>query len=333
MVSAYSPRRCAAAAFAKDLGRALSPEFDLVVCALDRYGLSYPPEVAAVIREDEHDDYRRAARVLAEYEVDAVLVQYDATSFGGPLALDLAHELRRLELPYVVALHGEPGTDTDQDRITAALAAGAHRTLVFTEPARRGLSSQLGLDPATVEVVPIGVPAPEAHHRTSDHIRPGWPVLTWIGPLTQERGFETALAALPAIRSEHPGVRLVAAGRPVTDAHRERVRDAAELVEAHLGPLELAALLRRTDIVVAPMPAAGRSWSAMLTAVVAAGVRSSRLDTHTPRSSSPAVAGWSWSPEMPMRAPRPFSTCSSRCAWRRREPAPSPAVATSSGRR
>src|SRR5215469_4131304 len=92
MVSAYSPRRCAAAAVATDLGRALSPEFDLVVCALDRYGLSYPPEVAAVIHEDEHDDYRRAARVLAEYEVDAVLVQYDDSNFGGPLVLDLAHE-------------------------------------------------------------------------------------------------------------------------------------------------------------------------------------------------------------------------------------------------
>src|SRR5215813_3056821 len=122
MVSTYSPRRCAVAAFATELGRALSPEFDLVVCALDRYGLSYPPEVAAVIREDERDDYRRAARVLAEHEVDAVLIQYDDSSFGGPHVLDLAHELRRLELPYVVVLHGERAGHADQDMTTAALA-------------------------------------------------------------------------------------------------------------------------------------------------------------------------------------------------------------------
>ena len=108
MVTTYPPRRCALAEFSAELGFALTPEFDVVVCAVDRHGLDYPDEVAAVIREDDRGDYARAARILAEHGVDAVVIQHDAAVYGGPDGahlLDLAQELRVRGVPYLLMLH------------------------------------------------------------------------------------------------------------------------------------------------------------------------------------------------------------------------------------
>lgn len=68
VVSTYPPRRCGLATFTEDLRAALrqfAPQWTVEVCALDRDGLTYGPEVVAVIEHDCRDDYRRAGRVLA----------------------------------------------------------------------------------------------------------------------------------------------------------------------------------------------------------------------------------------------------------------------------
>lgn len=276
MVSAYPPRRCATATFAADLGRALAPEFDPVVCALDRYTLTYPREVAAVIREDEQDDFVRAARVLAEHAVDVVLLHFDGP---GPYLPGLAGELRRLNLPYVVAVHRVPGTD----RTAAAVAAGAERVLVFTDAERDRARAQLGVDADAVDVVPLPVPTVIWHsrrasgrrgmrERAATRPRPAvtdlltglgeGPVLATFGP---GRDLESALAALPAIRQAHPGARLVVVGADAAAG------DAVVPLDLQLTSVEMSALLARTDVVVAPALPEDRSWSATLTAAVAAG--------------------------------------------------------------
>ena len=61
-------------------------------------GLNYPAEVVVSAGVDELADYRRAARVLAEYGVQAALIRYADGMYGGPNGahiLDLAQELRR----------------------------------------------------------------------------------------------------------------------------------------------------------------------------------------------------------------------------------------------
>src|SRR5262249_57244644 len=137
------PRRCGSATYASELGRALAPEFDMVVCAIDRQGLTYPREVAAVVREDERDDFRRAARVLVEHSVDAVMLHCDEAN---PYLADLVQELRRLGLPYVVALHRTPDPS-----LFDAIVAGAERVLAFSETGATALRARTS---RPVEVVP-----------------------------------------------------------------------------------------------------------------------------------------------------------------------------------
>jgi glycosyltransferase involved in cell wall biosynthesis len=283
MVSTYPPRHCGPAAYAAELGRALAPEFEPVVCAVDRYGQTYPDEVVAVVREDDPDDYRRAARVLAEHGADVVLLHYDEAA---PFAADLATELHRLGLPYVVAVHRPP---TGPDPVLTS----AERVLVFTSADRGTLT---GVDPDRIELVPFGVPAALWHSRHPggrrraralppprpavtallDGLGTG-PVLASVGPVGPDRDLDTTLLALRRLAAT--GAQLVVAGRgDATGSTWLRARiaelgltDAVHLLDLWLAPVELAALLGRTDIVLAPAIPAGRAWSATMTAAVTAG--------------------------------------------------------------
>src|SRR5262245_28114136 len=103
IVSTSLPRRCGLATFTSDLRGALaSAGWAVDVCAIDRDGLTYGPEVVEVVRRDSPDDYRRAAKALAKSGVDIVVFEHEYGIFGGAdgaYVLHMARQLRRLGVP------------------------------------------------------------------------------------------------------------------------------------------------------------------------------------------------------------------------------------------
>jgi len=302
IVSPYPPRRCGLAAYAGELVRALSPEFDVFVCAVDRHGLVYPDEAVAIIGQDDIDDYSRAARILAEYGVDAVLIQHDDGVFGGPAGshvLELGRELRLRGIPYLVALHSVRRTlDPTSVRPVAALNGGAARVLVFTEAARDVAVSRRLAPAGSLAVVPMGVPevVGGARDRPAPPVRPivadalaamaGRRVLSTVGLVRPGQGLELAISALAKIIAERPDVLYVVSGGADPDGasggetYRDGLRDlVAELdlvqtvrfVDVFLTPGELAAVLGNTDVYLAPNVLLDRTHSGSLTHAVAAG--------------------------------------------------------------
>lgn len=166
LLSTYPPRRCGLAAFAADLRAALRasvPRWRVDVCAVDRDGLAYGPEVTEVIAQHDRADYRRAARAVAAADPDLVVIQHEYGIFGGPdggYLLDFTDELATLGVPYAVTLHTvlaapSPG----QAGVLAGLGHGAARVTGFTETAR-GIATRSGaVAPERFAVVPHGVPA------------------------------------------------------------------------------------------------------------------------------------------------------------------------------
>lgn len=295
MVSTYLPRRCGLAEYAAELGFALAPEFDVVVCAVDRHGLNYPDEVAAVIREEDPGDYRRAARIMAEHGVDAVLIQHDATVYGGPSGshlLELTSELRQRGIPYLLVLHTmRPANDQHWTRTVAALAAGAARVSVFTREAKRAVLARGVATAERIRVLPAAVRAV----RPGDAVRPtiaaavagAETVIATVGFVSPAKCLETGIAAFAQLAADRPGLRYVIAGATHPDVargdgetYRARLQamvdelalaDRVRFVDTHLSPAERAWLLARTQICVAPNFDIDRTQSGSLTAALVAG--------------------------------------------------------------
>ncbi len=302
MVSTYSPRRCGLANYAGELVRALARQFEVVVCAVDRDRLTYPDEVVAVIRQDAGEDYRRAARILAEHSVDAVLIQHAHGIFGGPAGahvLGLADELRLRGVPYLVTLHSMSTFEPDA-RTATSLAQGAAGVTVFTETAVRHLTSVGGCGP--VALLPHGVPAaagpvgddllarlrrPLAEEIIGD--RASSPLLSTLGLLRPGKGLERAIAAMPTVIAAHPGARYLIVGathpdeaREQGEAYRDSLRRLIErlnlaasvrLLDAYLTSDEMLALLGHTDVYLAPGLRAEAAHSGTLAQAIAAGCR------------------------------------------------------------
>jgi glycosyltransferase involved in cell wall biosynthesis len=299
IVSTSLPRRCGLATFTGDLRGALTGAgWSVDVCAIDRDGLAYGPEVVHVVRHDDPEDYQRAARALAVSGVDVVLFQHEYGIFGGAdgaYVLHMARQLRWLGVPYVVTLHTILDTPSrGQVATMRALCHGAARVTVFTDSARQLAATTGVADPARLVVMPHGAPPvlrepadPQALEADLDILGDG-PVLSTFGLLSAGKGLEVMIEALPEIARRHPDVRYVIAGATHPDilrrdgeSYRQALIDRAEalgvgdnvsFINAFLTDAELGALLARTDLYVTPYLSAQQACSGTLTFALAAGV-------------------------------------------------------------
>jgi glycosyltransferase involved in cell wall biosynthesis len=304
IVSTSLPRRCGLATFTNDLRTtlgAVAAHWIVRVCAIDRDRLRYGPEVMCAVRQDEPEDYRRAAASMARDGVDVVIFQHEYGIFGGPdgaHVLIMARELRRRGIPYLVTLHTVlPEPTRGQAATLSTLCRGAARVTVFTETART-LAAATGLaDLTKLVVVPHGAPSvlrePVRLDRVGGAVRhaldrlDGSRVLSTFGLIGPGKGLDHAIEALPPIVAKHPDVCYVIAGathpeviRVEGESYRRQlsllaeslgVRDNVHFIDAFLTDAELAALLSRTEIYVTPYRSPDQICSGTLTFAIAAG--------------------------------------------------------------
>jgi len=304
VVSTYPPRECGLATFARDLRTALrtvAPHWRVDVCALDRGGAAYGPEVCAVIDQDDLAGYDRAADAIAAAGTDLVLIQHEYGIFGGPDGSHVRHlaaGLRRRGIPYVVTLHtilSDPGPG--RAAILGDLCGGAALTTAFTETGRRMAVDASLADADRVVVVPHGAPPALREPADAAVLRPvvaealaamsGSFLLSTFGLVRPDKGLEVAIQALPAVLARYPMVRYLIAGSTHTEIVRtcgESYREALVALARRLGverqvsfldtfltDAEVAALLAATDLYLTPYRSIEQASSGTLTFAVVAG--------------------------------------------------------------
>jgi glycosyltransferase involved in cell wall biosynthesis len=287
IASTYPPKQCGLATFAADLRAALEQSTlvdSVVVAAVVEESASSSDAEICIERENRHS-YRRAAQEIEAAGVDVVVVQHEYGIFGGPdgsYVLDLAGEL---ECPVVVTLHtvlSQPSRN--QRKILEELCALASRVVVFTESSRALLLETHPMDPSKVAVVPHGAP-PEMF--TERGAPPAATRISTFGLLSDNKGLELLLSALPTVVREYPDVFVTVAGRTHPEVHRregERYRQGlldtvtrlglephVEFRNQFLSTEELARLLRDTAIYVTPYRSSEQVVSGTLTFALAAG--------------------------------------------------------------
>jgi glycosyltransferase involved in cell wall biosynthesis len=142
---------------------------------------------------------------------------------------------------------------TARRRSAAATARSFARVICHSEWGRRALVERCGVVPDQVRVIPHGA---FAYLREAPAVAPpgpaNGPLAALPGILRPYKGADVLARAWPAVRDRVPGASLVIAGRAMMDASGLRSGAGVEVVDRFLTDAELAALLRRADLVVLP---------------------------------------------------------------------------------
>ncbi|MQA12920.1 MAG: glycosyltransferase [Pseudonocardiaceae bacterium] len=216
-----------------------------------------------------HAMVRAGLRLLRDWRPDVVhahdwLVAHAAIALAG-----------QVEVPLVATIHAtEAGrhsgwlSDTLNQQVHSVewwLANAADEVVTCSAAMRAEVAQLFDLDAEAITVLHNGI-EPRRWRRVGRadletarlrHAPDGAPLLLFCGRLEWEKGVHDLLAALPRIRSMHPGTRLVIAGdgrhatQLVEQARRLRVRRAVDFC-GHLPDARLPALLAAADAVVLP---------------------------------------------------------------------------------
>lgn len=247
VVGNYLPRQCGIATFTSDLSESLAqaaPSAEVFVVAMnDRpEGYEYSERVRFEIAQDDLSSYRRAADFLNLADIDVVCVQHEYGIFGGAAGSYLLSLLRQVRAPIVTTLHTvlrEP--DAQQRKVLVELARLSERLIVMSERGASFLQDIYGIPEHKIDLIPHGipdVPFVDPNFHKDQFAVEGRTVLLTFGLLSQNKGIEHVISAMPAILEQHPNVVYIVLGatHPNVKLHEgERYRRSLEQLARDLG--------------------------------------------------------------------------------------------------
>jgi glycosyltransferase involved in cell wall biosynthesis len=213
VIGNYLPRQCGIATFTADLVQALSSETSDRACWAiamnDRpEGYAYPEEVRFEINEKQLDEYRLAAEFLNIHQADVVCLQHEYGIFGGPGGSHILKLLSELRIPVVTTLHTVLTEPSEEYRkVMLRLAELSDRLVVMSHKAEDILKGVYGVDGARIAFIPHGIPDMpfvDASYYKDQFGVLGKKVLLTFGLLSQAKGIEYALEALPKVVERFP---------------------------------------------------------------------------------------------------------------------------------
>jgi glycosyltransferase involved in cell wall biosynthesis len=296
VIGNYFPRQCGIATFTTDLCDAIGAEYEavqLMAVPVNDPGshYNYPPRVRFELKEGDPSSYDDAADFLNFSNVDLVCLQHEYGIFGGPAGSHILRLLRRLKMPVVTTLHTilrEP--DANQRMVMDEIAALSDRLIVMSEHSSRLLQEVFGVQEGKIDVIPHGVPdlpfGDPNYHKDSSGTE-GKAVLLTVGLLSQNKGIERVIEALPRIVAEHPEAVYVIVGathphirRREGDQYRLQLQALARKLGVErnvifhnrfVSPEEMAQFVGSADIYITPYRHEAQAVSGTLAYALGAG--------------------------------------------------------------
>ena len=290
VVATYPPRHCGIAVFTRDLVRATGIQSVVALHAASSPAI-YPLEVHHRLRRDVLADYRTTAASLAGDGVELVSIQHEYGIWGGGDGSHVLDFVRALSMPSVATLHTVRRTPTPgQHRILVELCAAVDGVVVMSHAAATLLTRVYGVSPMRVSVIPHGVP--DLPRVDPDLVKPGLDlagraVILSFGLIGPGKGYERAIAAMPAVVAAVPDALYVILGVTHPDlllregeayreslvarAHELGVGDHVRFVNRFVTQAELGRWLQAADVFVTPYPNLEQIVSGTLSYAVGAG--------------------------------------------------------------
>ncbi|MDD5369811.1 MAG: glycosyltransferase family 4 protein [Anaerolineaceae bacterium] len=220
-VGNYIPRQCGIATFTTDLVEAVTskyPETTGFAIAMNdiKEGYPYPPRVRFEITEEDAEAYHRAADYLNLSGADVVNLQHEYGIFGGVEGSHILTFLREIRIPVVTTLHTVLRSPSeDQCKVMRALADLSNRLVVMSRRGEQFLQDIYRIPADKIDFIPHGipdVPFVDPNFYKDKFGVEGKFVLLTFGLLSQNKGIENVIQALPAIIKHHPEVVYIVLG-------------------------------------------------------------------------------------------------------------------------
>jgi len=220
-ISSYRPRKCGIATFTGDLINSLrlagGDEFEPVVIAMESGAeLKYDKPVKLKIHKDIKYDYISAADYINFSGVDAVSIQHEFGLFGGEGGSYLNLLLKRLNKPVITTLHTvleRPPAEYFDSVIE--LCEASDEVIIMNRRGVKMLEDIYGVSRDKIRLIPHGIPdlpfVDSTYYKRKLGIERHKTILTF-GLLSENKGIEVMLRALPAIVKADPKVLYIVLG-------------------------------------------------------------------------------------------------------------------------
>ena len=252
--------------------------------------VAYDLKVRHRIRKDDRASYVQVAETLNR-TVDVVSIQHEYGIWGGEDGENVLDFAGALRIPAVATLHTVLREPTPHMRsILTELASLTRSMVVMSRSAANLLAGVYGVSRNRIQVIPHGVPhvplVDPATAKPSLGIE-GRDVILSFGLLGPGKGYENAIAALPAVVAAHPSVLYVILGATHPDlvaregetyrhslvalVDRLGLGGHVMFVDRYVGRNELLHWLEAADVFVTPYPNLGQIVSGTLSYAMGAG--------------------------------------------------------------
>ncbi len=291
-ISSFPPRECGIATFTQDLVFALNKKFNPVVktrvVALNDQPTSIYNYSKLVTQEISATDLGHYVRLAQEInrrsDVKLVNIQHEFGLFGGEWGDFIIPFLQALQKPAIVTFHCVlPNPDEHLRKVVSSIAEFAKVIVVMNTRSAETLETDYALPKSKLALIPHGIP--QVVFETSDKAKQelgleGKMVLSTFGHLSQDKGVEYAIRALPQVVKQFPNLLYIVIGATHPNIQREygeayRNFLIAEVKRLGLGEHvkfynkyltieEVVTYLKATDIYISPSINVGQSVSGTL---------------------------------------------------------------------
>lgn len=212
-IGTYVPKECGIATFTSDLLNSVSGEYDNVyyeVIALNDPSetYNYPEEVVFQIQKDRIEDYYRAADFINQSDIDIVCLQHEFGLFWGNAGDYIFALLSGINKPVISTMHTVIREPEPEYRVsTEKLIRYSKKLIVMSQTAVDMLKDVYKVPEDKIELIFHGVPDYPFNNCTKYKKMlnlKGTPLVLTFGLLSQNKGIESMLEALPKVVSQYP---------------------------------------------------------------------------------------------------------------------------------
>ena len=212
-IGTYVPKECGIATFTYDLLNSVSGEYNNVICEVIALNdpsetYDYPEEVVFHIQRDKIEDYYLASDYINQSDVDIVCLQHEFGLFWGDAGDYIFALLSGISKPVISTMHTvirEP--EPTYRASTEKLIKYSEKLIVMSQTAVDMLKDVYNAPEEKIAVIFHGLPDYPFNncgkYKKMLNLK-GSPLILTFGLLSQNKGIESMLEALPEVVNQYP---------------------------------------------------------------------------------------------------------------------------------